>query len=510
MKKTAVLIIILTIISKFFGFGRELVLSYLYGASQISDAYLIATLIPGVLLGVVSAGISAGYIPISAKESSINGEEGLNKFTNNIVTILLIIITIFMFFAFLFTEPLVRLFAIGFDSETLLLTKKFTRIAIFGMYFTGLIAIFSSYLQFKDSFIIPALVGIPANIILMLSTILGRKYNDSFLVWGFVLSLAVQFLWMIPEIRRKGYRYKCKIKLDDENFITLVKMTGPLIIGVSAYRINVLVDRTLASQVSVGGVSALSYASMINGMIQGIIILPLTTAIYPSLSRLVAERDLKKVKYVLIESLTGVSVILIPAMLGLLIFAKPIINLFFNRGAFDLNALNMTTNALFFYSVGILFSGWRDIITRFFYVLEDTKKPMTNGVLGVFLNVTLSLVFVKKIGVGGLALATSLAIIITTIMLTVALRKKIGNLWNKSDFFAILRIFIASLIMVLFTKGLFEILKLFINQNIALLICICVAVITYVFLGNLFKVKEIREAIQIVKIKLAILKKYNG
>ena len=115
MKRAALLVMIITILSKFLGFGRDIVLSYVYGASAITDAYLISQTIPAVVFSFISAGIATGFIPMYSRILKKQGKSEANKFTSNLSNALLILASLVVAFVFLFTEPIVKLFASGFD-----------------------------------------------------------------------------------------------------------------------------------------------------------------------------------------------------------------------------------------------------------------------------------------------------------------------------------------------------------------------------------------------------------
>lgn len=217
MKKTAILVMLITIISKVFGFARDLTLSYFYGTSSISDAFLISLTIPSVIFGFIGAGISAGYIPMYSKIEKDYGEKEGNRYTNNLINILIIISTIIIIFGLSFTEPIVKLFASGFKGERLELAVKFTKISLFGIYFTGLLSIFSGFLQLKGNYAIPALIGFPMNFVLILSILLSSKTNILVLAIGIVIATASQLILLIPFIHKEGYRYKFVIDIKDKH-----------------------------------------------------------------------------------------------------------------------------------------------------------------------------------------------------------------------------------------------------------------------------------------------------
>lgn len=146
MRKTALIIMLITFFSKVIGFGRDVLLSYYFGASNVSDAYLISLTIPSILFGFVATGIVAAYIPIQSNIIDTSGEEEGDKFTSNFTNIILIIVAIIIAIGLLFTEPIVKMFAIGFSGAILNQAIIMTRITLFGMFFSALVTIYSGYL----------------------------------------------------------------------------------------------------------------------------------------------------------------------------------------------------------------------------------------------------------------------------------------------------------------------------------------------------------------------------
>lgn len=426
MKKTAILLMLITIISKIFGFGREITLSYFYGASNISDAYLISLPIPMVIFSFIGTGISTGYVPMYSKIRQNYGEEEGNRFTNNLVNILIIICTTIVIFGLIFTKPLIKIFASGFEGEALTLAIQFTKISLLGIYFTGLMHIFSQYLRLKGNYVVPALVGFPLNFITIAAIFLSSKTNILVLIIGSIIAIASQLILLVPFIHKKGYRHKLILDIKDRHIKNMAYIALPVIIGVSVNQINKLVDRTLASQIAVGGISALNYANRLNGFVQGLFVTPIATVIYPMISKMAAEDNMDGLKSSVSEAINSISLLVIPATIGAMCFAEAVVKLLFGRGAFNSRAIFMTSNALFYYSIGMLGFGMRDIISRAFYSLQDTKTPMINAAIAMAMNIVLNIILSKSMGIGGLALATSISAIFCTVLLFISFRKKIG------------------------------------------------------------------------------------
>ena len=132
--------------------------------------------------------------------------------------------------------------------------------------------IFKGFLQIKGNYIVPALVGFPLNFITIAAIFLSSKTNILVLSLGSVTATASQLILMIPFIYKKGYKHKFKLNIKDAQIKKMLYITLPIIMGVSVNKINILVDRTLASKIAVGGISVLNYANKLNGFVQGLFV----------------------------------------------------------------------------------------------------------------------------------------------------------------------------------------------------------------------------------------------
>ena len=504
MKKTAIILMIITILSKIFGFTREIALSYFYGASNISDAFLISLTIPSVIFSFIGTGISTGYIPMYSKIEQKYGEKEGNRYTNNLVNILLILCTVMIIFGLLFTDKIVKIFASGFAGDTLALAVQFTRISLVGIYFTGLISVFGAFLRIKGNYAIPALVGFPMNFFIIISIFLSSKTNILVLSIGSVIATASQLVLLIPFVHKKGYRYGLVLDVKDKYIKKMLYIALPIVLGVSANQINVLVDRTLASSIAVGGISALNYASRLNGFVQGMFVTTVSSVMYPMISKMAAQNNMNGLKKSVSEAINIINLLVIPATVGAMVFAEPIVKLLFGRGAFDPQAISMTSDALFYYSIGMIGFGLREVLSNAFYSLQDTKTPMINGAIAMGMNIILNIILSKFLGIGGLALATSISAIFCTGLLFISLRKKIGAFGMKEITISFIKILLASLGMGVVANLACGILLNNISANLSLIVSICIGVVFYFVIIFLMKIEEVDTMVTSVKKRMNI------
>lgn len=505
--KATITLMIATLTAKVLGFVREMVLASSYGASMYSDAYLTAMNIPVVIFAIIGTTLATVLIPMYFEVNSSQGEKKALKFINNIFNVVILLCVILALLGLIFTEQLVRVFAVGFEGEILKVTIDFTRITIIGIVFTGLSYVMTAYLQIKNNFTIPGLISVPKNIIIITSIILSVKYNPYILIWGTLLGIATEFLFQLPFAIKDGYRYQAYINIKDRYIKKTIWLIGPVLIGVSVNQVNTMVDRTLASTLVEGSISALNYANKLNGFVMSMFIASISVVIYPMLSKLSSEDNTEKFRSSIIQAINSVILLVIPISVGAIVLANPIVSLLFERGEFDARATSMTSIALAMYSLGMLAFGLRDILGKVFYALQDTKTPMINGAIAMVMNIVLNIILIKHLELAGLALATSISAIICIFLLFNSLKKKIRYFGQDKIIKTTLKSSMAAAVMGIVTYLVYNLLNSvlgggLINNALSLFASILLGTIVYGFLVVLLKVEEVKIMIEMIKKKM--------
>ena len=496
--------------SKILGFARDIILSYFYGASIISDVYLISLTIPAVILAIIGTGIYTGFVPMYTRIEGKDGTEKAHNYTNNVVNAVIVLCTIIVILGLLFTEHIVKLFATGFEGEALDLAVAFTRINLTGVYFTGLVYVFTSFLQTKGLFFIPAMIGLPSNFIVIVSFFISSQTNLYILPIGSLIATASQFILLILYGYKSNYRYQFKLEVKDSNIRRMTLLALPVIIGSSVSQINVLIDRTLASHLAVGAISALNYANTINLVVLGTIVSAIITVLYPKISKMCTENNIAEMKKYVLTGINAINLFVLPITVGYMIFAEPIIQLLFGRGEFDSQALSMTSSALFFYSIGLVGVSLREMLCNVFYSFQDTKTPMINASIAMLINIVLNFVLAKYLGIGGLALATSISVLFCSFLLFFQLRKRIGNFGMKTMSITFMKICIASLMMGGLSKWTYELLIDRAGLTFSLLLSVSLGIIVYFVMISFMKIKEVNTVLLEIKKRIKNISKINA
>lgn len=513
LTKSVSLLMIITLLSKVFAFFRELFLASAYGTSMYVDAYVISLNIPGLLLTTVGVAITASYIPVVTEIKQHKSEKEALSFTNNLINIVILVSLVIVILGIIFTEPLVKVFAMGFSGERLRLTINFTRILLVGILFLGINNIFVGFLQVRSIFSIPGLIQIPYSLIIIVSTIFSVMKGDIYiLIYGTLLAYLSQLLIQLPTAIKQGYKYKLYINFKDEYISKMLRLVIPVLIGVSVTQINTIVDRTLASTLEVGTISAFNYANRLYSFIEGLFVTSIVSVVYPNMADLISKNKIDFFKNSLVKSINIIILLIIPITVGALVLAHPIVKVLFQRGAFDANATLMTGNVLFFYSIGMVGYALRDLISRAFYSMQDSKTPMINGAIAISCNIALNLILIRHMGYVGLALASSISAYIGIILLFMSMHKKIGYFGQKKILITAVKSMISALVMGVITSYSYNSIICIIGtgsikEMLALFSSIAIGVLIYGLGVVMLKVDEVKE-IQ-MDIKSKILSKLN-
>ena len=219
----------------------------------------------------------------------------------------------------------------------------------------------------------------------------------------------------------------------------------------------------------------------------------LTTLIYPRLNRASARDEMGEFGSLMQRGLVMVVLVALPFSLGAMVYSSEMVQVVYERGAFDVSATSLTTLAYFYYSIGLVFMSINDLMLRGYYALHDMKTPMIFAGISVGVNIVLNLLLVGPMAHGGLALATSIAAMVNSVLLVTGFRRKGLEVPLVADKGKYVKIIGASFVSVGLSKGLFELLiaSIWMPRMMYLGVSVLAAVGIYWALLKLLRVEEI-------------------
>jgi putative peptidoglycan lipid II flippase len=452
-----------TITSRILGLVRDQVLAFYFGAGDANDAFRVASRIPNLVRDLFAEGaMSAAFVPTFTRQLTLHGRERAWHLASSVINALILVTGTLVIAGILFADPLVRLFAGDFAEVPgkLELTIYLTRIVLPFLTLVAVAAALMGMLNSLGHFFIPALSPAMFNVAIIVIAVplvplapsLGVERITivalATLVGG-VGQLAIQW----PALGREGFRYKPVLDLRDEGLHRVLLLMGPGTIGLAATQINVFVNTVLATSQGTGAVSWLDFAFRLMYLPIGLFGVSIATAATPAISRMVAEQDFGSIRSTLANALGLTLFLNIPATIGLVILAEPIVAVVLEHGEFTPADTVATAQALQLYAGGLIGYSVVRIISPTFYALQRSRVPVTVSAASVAVNVALNLALVQVMGFRGLALGTTLTSVLNATVQLILLRRELGGLEGRRLALSLARVLAAAAVMAVVTWG---------------------------------------------------------
>lgn len=427
-----------TMTSRILGLVREQVLAYWFGASDAMDAFLVAFRVPNLVRDLFAEGaMSAALVPTFSKTLATHGRDRAWRLGNSVMNALLVVTGVLVVLGVVFAPALVRWLAGDFAAVPgkFELTVALTRIMTPFLVLVAVAAACMGMLNSLNVFFIPALSPAMFNVA---SIAIGVGLVPIAIARGVepILAMAAgtlvgglgQVLLQWPALRREGYRYAPRIDLADPGLRQVLVLMGPGTIGLAATQLNVFVNTVVATGEGTGAVSWLGYAFRLMYLPIGIFGVSIATATTPALSRLAATNEVATMRSTLASAVALMLTLNVPATLGLVVLATPIVRLIFERGSFTPADTAATAAAVQFYAVGLVGYSVVKILSPAFYALGRSRTPAAVGVAAVLLNAVLSVTTAHVFGYRGIALSASVAALFNAGTLLFLLRRSLNGL----------------------------------------------------------------------------------
>lgn len=490
-----------TVLSRILGYVRDMIQAFYMGTGKGMDAFALAYVIPNLLRRLTGEGaMTAAFVPVFTQVKEERTEEGLWKFAHTFFYLLTFLMAVVTVCGVLLAPLLVKLIAWGFGRVPgkWELTIALTRIMFPYIFLISLAALAMAILNSFHKFAVPAFTPVLFNLaIITAALIFAARADEPAYVFavGVVVGGFFQIVFQLPFLWKRGMRFKFTFSLSDPAIRKVGMLMVPGIFGVGITQINLAVSRFLATLLESGSVSSLYFATRVRELTLGMFSIALSIALLPTFSGLVSKGDIKGMKRTLVFSLRLIFFITFPAMVGLLVLNRPIIQVLFQRGLFGLESTSMTANCLLFFSIGLPFISAVKILAPAFYSLKDTKTPVIIAFFVMIVYLSLSFILMSPMRAGGIALALSIAEMFNFLILFFYLERKVGRISKREFALSGLKSAFCAALMggsVWFFINRFEFDKLpFITQLGLLVGAILLGLAAYLLLSLVFNTKEL-------------------
>ncbi len=449
----ALVVSLATLGGRVVGFARDLVVAFIFGVSAETDAFLVAFRIPNLLRRLFAEGaLSVAFIPVFTEVLRRKGAQEAAYLLRNTLSMLAMVLLAGSALGVLFAPQIITAVAPGFRArpETFALAVDLTRWCLPYVFFISLAALAGGALNSQEHFFAPAISPVVLNLSIIACALALSPLIDppiTALAVGVLLGGAAQLMVQIPFLRARGMSLWPAWKPRDPDLRRMLGLMAPAALGAAVYQATILANTILASLLPTGSVSYLYYAERLIEFPIGLCAIGITTAILPSLSRQAADKDMPGLLDTLTFGLRIISFAVMPAMVGILVLAEPLITLLFLRGRFTPHDVEQTVRAIVGYGVGIwAFSAGRTVASVFF-ALQETRIPVLVAGGCMVVNVAAAVLLIGPLGHAGLALASSIAAIANLLGLLWMLRRRLGPLGMRRNLAFVIRCAGLSLLM---------------------------------------------------------------
>ncbi len=446
----AIVLMLMVFASRVLGLLRDRLLSARFGPDDLG-IYFAAFRLPNLLFELLVMGaLTSAFIPVFTKYISQDKEAHAWKMGAALINISLFLLVLLSLPILIWTREISFLLAPGFTDAQITQMAAFTRFMIvfqvvpllLGNFFTGI-------LQSYNLFIVPALAPVVYNIgiivgIVLLTPALGLWSPVAGVAIGALLFMLIQ----IPLLARIGYRHAWAVDPNIAGVKEVGRLMGPRTLGLAVSQIDTTVDLILASLLGARMVTIFNFAQHLQQLPIGLFGATVAQAALPSLSVTSVREDIEGFKKIIVRSIHQILFFVLPGSVLFMVLRIPVVRLVFGAARFDWEATVLTGMTLSAFSISLFAQAIIHVLARGFYALYDTKTPVLIGIIAIFVNTILSIMFIQvmHLPVWSLGLSTSVASIINAGLLLFVLDRKVGSFSRGELFLPPIKMLIASLV----------------------------------------------------------------
>lgn len=401
-------------LSRIFGFLRDVVIANVMGAGILTDAFFVAFKIPNFLRRLFAEGaFNAAFLPMFAGMLKVDGKDHALRFASSVMTYLLCILLALTTIMIIFMPQVLAVIAPGFRDQPDIygLTVNLTRITFPYIVFISMVSLLGGILNSHNKFAAVAFTPVLLNLSLILTLLFLPPFvpthAHAISIGVFIAGLA-QLLWLIYVNYRHGTLPRIVRPHYDSQVRKMLRAFAPVAFGAGVAQVNQLIDIILATTLETA-VSYLYYADRLYELPLGVIGIAVATALLPMLSKHIRAGEMDEANRAIDQSLRFIALIGLPACGALIVLADPIIATIYEHGEFSVDDSAAVIPALIAYSCGLPAFLLIKIFANSFFAAQDTKTPVKIAVVCMLTNLTLNLILIEYYEHVGLAIATSIA-----------------------------------------------------------------------------------------------------
>ncbi len=493
--------------SRLLGLVREQAFAALFGAGYYFDSFVVAFRIPNMLRDLFGEGaLSAAFVTVFSDYDSRRGTEETWRLASNVLLFMAMLLSILTLICIAFSDGIVR-FLVDAEFEAVPgkvdLTRLLTIIMFPFLILVSLSSVVMGILNTKGRFFVPALSSSFFNVGSIVGGVglafLLPRFGQPAIVGmaiGTLIGGALQLLGQLPVLGKVGFVFRPHLNLRDPGLHRVLRLMVPALIGLAPLQINIFVNNYFASSLQEGSLSWLNYAFRLFWFPVGVFGVALSVATLPVIARHAAAKDMRRLRETYTSAITMVFCLAIPATVGLVLLAEPILRVIYQHGRFDAFSTMKTAEALVMYALGLFSYSAVKVIVPVFYALDRTRYPVMGSFLTTAVNVALILATIGQLEHRALALSISCAMTANFLFLSLILYRQLGGYSLSYLLTGLVKVMLASVLMGGLVLGLRNLLAGWMAQGLVpaiggLLLCVVVGAVLYGVILSFLRLREL-------------------
>jgi putative peptidoglycan lipid II flippase len=400
-----------SLVSKVFGILREFSMAAIFGTQATTDSWLMASIIPNLMYGLVSNTITNVVVPVLSGHIELdNTDARVDLYMDEVFTWILLGSAVLVGLSEIFSATLIHWLAPGFHGLRYRLSVVMLRIMLPTLPFTGLGAYINGILQSKRIFAPATVTPTIINVFRLIGiVVLGLRFGIDGVAIGFVAGQVAQVVYLVPTLASQKIRLKLRFRISHPWTRQSARLALPYMLSQSATVAGRVVDRIFASTLLVGRIAGLNFANVLATLPVNLLITPITAPLYTQLSKSFNTQDYPEFRKNLQGGFELVTMVIMPFCLAFIIFRVPIIRILYQHGAFNGRSTTVTAPLLMYWAIGLPSGALATVFTRGLFAQRLSRITSAISVLAIACNVAGDFLLIHPMGAAGLALATSLA-----------------------------------------------------------------------------------------------------
>lgn len=509
---------IITVISKIFGLVRDLVIAQVYGTTITADAYNFAYLLTGnalILLGGLGGPFHSATVSTLTKVKNNPKEAG--SFLIKVCTVTFVIFVLITLFVLWFKDAIVHLIIpagglnTAYQEKLWHLTAMQLEIMSPLIIISGLLGILCGVSNVYGKYFWPSFSPVLPSVAIIFFVLFHADPKIGIALGiGTLCGAVLQLIVQLPDLFREGLKENLKFNIIKNQKVVgdFNYFLGPAILSTTIGQLTVYIDSFFCSGLEEGSWTATVFANRLIQLPLGVLLTSFLVPFFPRFSELATLKNMEGLKESAILVIKSLWFLTLPVVVYLFLFARPVVEIIFERGAFNQRSTILTSSILICLLLSMIAYVARDTLTRVFYSLGDSKIPLLVAVFSILMKIILNSFLAPKYHAPGIAFATSLVTVFNFLLLWFLLRHKIGCLGWIKHLSSLLKLLVITFVMYLFGLLFLAVFPVhlehydFFSKIILVFTSFIVCFLVYFGLALTLRVKEASEIFKIIKEKL--------